>query len=168
MAQRAIEVKIAQSNIVPIALLPAVRPWILPDATVDSTLLKWKNKDQESMQNSFIIQEYIDRHHSYVQIDTDASKTLVNKVILAFIVRVPLQSRKRINNEVSIYMGEILALLLAVQWVENTRPLRTIICSDMSSALNSLQHSHSDSRLDILIEIRHYTERDNKACHDKL
>lgn len=56
------------------------------------------------MQNSFIIQEYIDRYHSYIQIDTDASKTLVNKVRVAFIVP-EFHIKVGRGLIVSIYMG---------------------------------------------------------------
>lgn len=70
-----------------------------------------------------------------------------------YLIRVPHQiSEKRISDEVSVYTGEILVLLLAVQEVEETRASRMIICSDSNSALNSLQHRCSDSRRDILIE----------------
>lgn len=47
----------------------------------------------------------------------------------------------------------MLAILLAVQWVEDMRPLQ-VISSDSSWLLASLQCSHSESRPDILIEIK--------------
>ncbi|KAL4000886.1 tudor domain-containing protein 1/4/6/7 [Sarotherodon galilaeus] len=37
---------------------------------------------------------------------------------------------------------EMIAILLVVQWVEDSRPLKTIICSDSSAALVSLQNGH--------------------------
>ena len=61
---------------------------------------------------------------------------------------------QRISDNVSVYTGEMLAILLAVQWIEEIRPLRVIICSDSTSSLVSLQNSHSNSRADILIEIQ--------------
>lgn len=48
---------------------------------------------------------------------------------------------KMLNNGLSVYTGEMLALLLAVQWVEENKPLWTIICSDSSSSLASLGKS---------------------------
>lgn len=45
---------------------------------------------------------------------------------------------KRVNEGLSVYTGEMLALLLALRWIEDTRPLRAIICSDSSSSLTSL------------------------------
>ncbi len=61
---------------------------------------------------------------------------------------------KRINDESSVYTGEMMALLLAVQWVEEVRPWKTVICSDSSSSLISIKYGHSDSRKDILLEIQ--------------
>lgn len=51
------------------------------------------------MYNSFIIQEYVDRYHSYVQIYTDTSKNPVNKVGVAFLVpEFHIKVGKRIKN----------------------------------------------------------------------
>ena len=66
---------------------------------------------------------------------------------------------KTINNEISVYTGELLAILLAVQWVEDTWPLRLVICSGSSSAFKSLQFNHSDSSPDILIEVQQTLHR---------
>ena len=105
--------------------------------------------------NKQVIQEYIDKFYSYVQIYTDASKDSGNKVGVAFTVpEFRVKIGKRVNNEVSVYTGELLAILLAVQWVEDIRPLRSVICSDFSSALKSLQYNRSESRPDILIEVQ--------------
>ncbi len=47
-----------------------------------------------------------------------------------------------------------MAILLALQWTEDVRPLRAVICSDSSSSLISLKYSHSDSRPDVLGEMQ--------------
>lgn len=71
-------------------------------------------------------------------------------VILDFMVEI----RKRINDGLSVFTGEMIAIQLAVQWVEELRPLKAIICSDSRAALVSLQKGHSEGRSDILIEIQ--------------
>ena len=58
------------------------------------------------------------------------------------------------SDNLSRYPGDMLAILLAVQWVEDTRPLRAIVCSDSSSSLDSLKYNNSDSRPDILLEVQ--------------
>ena len=47
-----------------------------------------------------------------------------------------------------------MAILLPLQWVEEVRPLRAVICSDSSSSLISLQKNKSDGRPNVLIEMR--------------
>lgn len=47
----------------------------------------------------------------------------------------------------------MVSILLAVRWIQDATPLRSVICSDSSLLLASLQDSHSDCRADILIEI---------------
>lgn len=44
MTQKAIEIEIAQLNISPTVPLPVIPPWMLPNATVDFTLLEKKKK----------------------------------------------------------------------------------------------------------------------------
>ena len=47
-----------------------------------------------------------------------------------------------------------MAILLALQWVEEVRLLRMEICSDSSSSLISLKSNKSDGRPDVLIEMQ--------------
>lgn len=60
---------------------------------------------------------------------------------------------KRINDGVSVYTREMLAVLLALQWVRH----ETIKSS--SSSLVSLQCSNSESRADILTEAQQTLSR---------
>lgn len=68
---------------------------------------KYKNKDK--------VCHLCNEHHSYVQIYTDASQSLDNKIEVAFTdPEFNLSIRKRISDELSIYMGVIIALLLSI------------------------------------------------------
>ena len=46
-----------------------------------------------------------------------------------------------------------MAIIMALQWVEEVTPLRTVICSDSQAALMSLKTYKSDSRQDLIYEI---------------
>ena len=59
---------------------------------------------------------------------------------------------KRETDHVSVYTMELLAILLAAQWVEEVRPDRVVICSDSCAALMSLNAFVSQSRQDVLYE----------------
>ena len=153
--QRAKEIGIEKIQFSPTVPISALPPWILPDATVDLTILERKNKDREFVCNAISVQEYIDKFYGYVKIYTDGSKSAESKVGVAFWVpEFQVRVGKRVNDEVSVYTAEMIAILLAIHWVEETRPVSVIICSDSSSVLTSLQSSKSDSRPDILIEIK--------------
>lgn len=141
MTKKPVELKLDQFKICCRVPLPVIPPWILPEASVDLTLLDRKNKDKSFIINSHTIQNYIDNYYNYVQIYTDASKNTADHIGIAFIVpEFHIKVKKRINDKLSIYTGEMLAILLAIQWVEENRPLISIICSDSSSSLTSLQY----------------------------
>ncbi len=48
---------------------------------------------------------------------------------------------------------EMVAVLVALRWVEKTRQEKVLICSDSSSVLESLRSFHSKSRQDVLYEV---------------
>lgn len=73
------------------------------------------------------MQDYINKFYGFY---TDAAKNTGNQVGVALhFPELKVKVGKRLNNGISVYPGEILALLLAVQWVEDNKPLWTIICS---------------------------------------
>lgn len=87
-------------------------------------------KDKEFILNSYIVQGYINQFYDFEQIYTDAAKNIGNQVGVAFnFPELKIKVGKRLNNGLSVCTGEMLALLLAVQWVEDNKPLWTIICS---------------------------------------
>ncbi len=59
---------------------------------------------------------------------------------------------KRMNDKLSVFTAEVVAIILGLQWVEVVRPQRKIICSDSVAALNSL-NSTETIRDDLFKEI---------------
>ena len=57
--QKATELEVVKIKCIPTVPLPAIPPWILPDATVDKSLLEKKNMDIEYIMNSHTVQTYI-------------------------------------------------------------------------------------------------------------
>lgn len=124
--EKAKEFGVDQLRVSPIVLLSANPPWLFPDTNVDLTLLG-KNNNRST-------QQYIDSYHGYVQIGTDASRSLANRMGVAFIIsEFNLKVVKRVNEGISVYTGEMVAIVLALHWVEEVEPLRIVICSDSSS-----------------------------------
>ena len=58
--------------------------------------------------------------------------------------------RKRITDHLAVYTAEMMAILLTLQWVEEVKPERVVICSDLCAVLMSLQCFRSRSRQDLL------------------
>ena len=61
---------------------------------------------------------------------------------------------KRVSNNLSVYTAEILAAIIGLQWVEEVRPDRVVICTDSLSALESIQ-STITVREYLIIELNH-------------
>lgn len=90
----------------------------------------------------------------FIKIYTDASKTDDNRVGAAFIIpEINVMLNKRVNDKLSVFTGEMLAILLALEWVENSKTRKVLIGSDSSSALNSFKNMQLDVRQDIMLEI---------------
>ncbi len=58
-----------------------------------------------------------------------------------------------LTNYVSVFTTELIATLLAIQWVEEVKPIMAVICSDSMSALNSLSGGISTTRQALIYEI---------------
>ncbi len=70
-----------------------------------------------------------------------------------YIQRFQVNIQKRITNYASVFTTELIAILLAIQWVEEVKPIRAVICSDSMSALNSLSGDISTTRQELIYEI---------------
>ncbi|XP_015260458.1 PREDICTED: uncharacterized protein LOC107104854 [Cyprinodon variegatus] len=135
--------------------MPAIPSWLLPQPSVDLSLLKKIN----SRNNMFSIQTYVntlihERYGYYVHIFTDGSKNPENgKTSCAFYIpELKVKVFKRLTDHLSIYTAEIMAIMLALYWIEEVKPLRILICSDSSAALTSLKNTLSKCREDIMLE----------------
>lgn len=71
-------------------------------------------------------------YYSVLQVFTDGSKEPESGRTAAAIY-IPTFNRKiakRISDNVSIFTTELLAIILALQWIEEVQPARTMICTD--------------------------------------
>lgn len=62
------------------------------------------------------------------------------------IPKMGIKVQKRLSDQVSVFTVELMGIWLALQWVEETRPDKVVICSDSSAVLKSLQSFKSQSR----------------------
>ncbi len=86
------------------------------------------------------MQQYIEQtYYSTVKIYTDGSKDPESGFTAAavYIPQFKVIS-KSISDQISVFTTEIIAIFLALQWIEEVQPIRSVICTDSLSVLNSL------------------------------
>ncbi len=140
----------------PTVVYPIVAPWLLVWPDIDWYLLelKRKEKDQIDLVNAFkylINKDYKEFVHVY----TDGSKKPETGVT-GYGVAIPAKGigiNRRTSDFLGVYTVEMVAVLVALRWVEKTRQEKVLICSDSSSVLESLRSFHSKSRQDVLYEV---------------
>ncbi len=64
-----------------------------------------------------------------------------------------IKMAKRLSDHLSVFITELLAIILALQWVEEIQQERTEICSDSMGALTSLLSGKSEARQDLVFEV---------------
>lgn len=139
----------------PVGILSPIPPWLLAQPEIDTQLHENRREMSEAISLITYVSEYIkNSHYSFLQIYTDGSKNLDNGRTGAafYVTEFEVKKAGRITNGTSIYTGEMIAILMALEWVYEVRPDKVIICSDSMAVLNSLQ-SFETNRTDILIEI---------------
>lgn len=96
-----------------------------------------------------------EKYSEYIQIYTDGATNPETEVTGLGVV-VPDKGSgisRRTSNKLAVYTVEMLAVLIALCWVEHMGQDKVLICSDSSSVLASLRSFHSKSRQDILYEV---------------
>ncbi len=72
----------------------------------------------------------------------------------AFIIpKLKVNKSSRISDCLSVFTGEMFAIIMAISWISEVKVPKIVICSDSSSALISLNERKSKTRQDMIIEI---------------
>lgn len=124
--------------------------------TVDLQIFNLINENQKYVPKETIVQQHLDSHYfQFLQIYTDGSKDPETGRTSAamYIPQFKYKSAKRTVNNISVYAAEMIAIQIALQWVEEIQPTTVVICSDSYSALTSILSGKSESRQDILLEV---------------
>lgn len=83
---------------------------------------------------------------------------------ISFIIPdIGIMSNKRLSDNLAVFTGELLEILLALTWTESTKSNKILISSDSSNALISIKNLQSDIRQDIILEILQTIVRIKKA-----
>lgn len=152
ISDRVRDLSIHDLKISPTVFIPTKPPWVWEGVPTDLLLLEGK-RDHEL--DKYQVQGYInERYGGEVKIFTDASKLDDRKVGVAFVIpELGVEMGRRITDDLAVYTAELIAVWLALQWVEENRPERAVIASDCSSALLSIKSWQSNSRQDVVSNI---------------
>lgn len=141
--------------IAPAVPISPVPPWLLPQPVVDLSVLEYVQEEAEPEFLTEFVKSYIrDTYDSCMEIYTDGSKDPdTGRTGASMVVRgIGVSFFWRLTDEVSVYSTETVAIVKALEWLEETRPEKVVICSDSAAALNSIQSSRS-CRMDLLYEV---------------
>lgn len=131
---------------------PVAPPWEYKEMAIDLGLLEGK---QGNGMDKYGVQRYLmKRYREDVSIYTDVSKQSDKRMGVAYVIpKLKVEVGKRISDDLAVYTAELVAVWLALLWVEVNRPRKAVIASDSSSALISIKTCQSKSRQDMVIEI---------------
>ncbi len=86
---------------------------------------------QERYSNSYEINVFMrEQFYSFVQIYTDGSKDPIEQKvgIGVYIPRFKTEISLRLSDKLSVYSTELTAIIVGLQWVEQIKPNRIVIC----------------------------------------
>ncbi|KAI7808137.1 hypothetical protein IRJ41_016520 [Triplophysa rosa] len=123
-------------EIAPSVAIPAIPPWLFPMPLIDLQIHKIMKEPEMNIPTKLVVQQYIIKeYYSVLQVFTDGSK------------------EPELSEHVSVFTTELLATMLALQWIEEVQPERTVICSDSMAVLTSLLSGKSEARQDLVFEV---------------
>ena len=105
-----------------------IPPWKIQEPCVNWDLLHKTDKLYSPFQTKILTREYIDNFSGYLNVFTDGSKQSNNTTASAvYIPYFNVQISKRIPDLCSVYTAELIALLLALNWIRDIKPSNTAI-----------------------------------------
>ena len=146
------DMNIKDLKISPTVFIPPTPPWVMEVVPTDLQLLEEK---QSAELDKHMVQGYInEKYGEEVKIFTDASKQTDRRIGVAFVIpERRVEVGRRVTDDLAVYTAELIAVWLALQWMEENRPEKAVIASDSSSALISIKTWQSKSRQDIVWNI---------------
>lgn len=135
---------------VPLSITP---PWLFPTVLIDFEML-------EAIKNTgnivVVVEDKLQTvYQAYVPVYTDGSKD-PKSGRTGFAYSIPTlnySANRRTSDHLSVYTVEMMAIVTALQWIEETQIKKVILCTDSCAALESLKSFMSHSRQDMVNEI---------------
>jgi len=148
------EMGIDNYRCVPRVIYPNNPIWIFSQPEIDLTLLKIRQREGSNEMEVVNTNEYLrSRYGDHIRIYTDASKKGGRIGVAVYAPKLQVRRKARISDELSVYTGELMAILLAVQLIKERRINDAVICSNSYSEKASIDIQKSESRPDLMMEI---------------
>lgn len=136
--------------------IPYIPPWFFPLPKVDFNIQQELKDNNNILPTKYIVQNYLEKNYKEsIFLFTDGSKDPQTGHTGAA-VYIPVNQyhiKKRITNNISVYTTELIAILIALQWIEENDIYNVVIASDSFSSLESIRSGRSSYRMDILNNI---------------
>ena len=145
---------LANQQYVSLSMVNDLPPWTFSCPVIDFSMHGCVKKNN-SMRTAVEVQAYIDnKYKGKLLIYTDGSKdpTTGRAGAAVYVPKYRIGIVKRATDNLSVYVVEILAILLALKWVINSADTDVVILSDSWAALTSVKSVRS-CRLDLILEI---------------
>ncbi len=132
-----------------------VPPWLFSEVKTDFSIME-KKKELRMEEVGVKTSMYLRNSYSnYLNIYTDGSKNKQESVgIRIHIPEFKIDISKRITDQLSVYTTELVAVIIALQWVEELKPDRVTVCTDSLAVMKSIQ-SMTPVREDLMIDLYH-------------
>ena len=142
-------------SISPSVVYPAVAPWMLEWPVVDWRLLEERRAGRGvDLVGAFegLVRDW---YGGFTLVYTDGSRD-PGTGVTGFGVTAPgwgASVSRRTSDGLGVYTVEMVAVLVALRWVEHARVGKVVVCCDSSSVLASLRSFQSSSRQGLLYEV---------------
>ena len=132
-------------------------PWQLHKANINYNIQKEiTKKDPEHIIRTIAVEILNTSWQNQLKIFTDGSKDENGRCAAAFVVpELKIKKQYRLPDNKSIHSAELIAILMVIEWLEDVRPLSTVILVDSMSALQSIQSKEQKNDIvsDILFKL---------------
>ncbi|XP_013870655.1 uncharacterized protein LOC106522257 [Austrofundulus limnaeus] len=129
--------------------------WIFPHIYVDIVIHKEMQINKSNEWIKLVNNRIKSIYKSFIVIFTDGLKEVVSgKTGFAYVIpELNIHMKQRTSDHLAVYTVEMLAILMALQWVEQNKIRRVLICSDSLSSFISIANFSSESHIELVYEI---------------
>ena len=130
-------------------------PWELKTPIIDTGLTRIINKEADKFKNKTITEEYIEHYlANSLSIYTDGSRDVNGDIGAGIVIpELKVRSHLKLDNNVSVFTAEIVAILKAFEIIEEKASDKCTIFTDSLSSIQALENRNKNTRPDLIEKI---------------